>query len=54
MSTQKTTLKITKETNISLMIVSRLQNKTKEELAEHILQEGLKPMLKDVQRYKFL
>lgn len=53
MMPETTSLRVEKETNINLMIVSRLVGKTKESLAQEILQEGLKPYLAQIKRQKF-
>ena len=48
-----TTIKIDKKVSTQLMIVSKIKNVTKEELVSHILQDGLKPYLVDLDRMKF-
>jgi len=53
MNLNKTSLRISKETNTNLIIVSRLENTTKEKLAERLLTERLKPMLDKISRQRF-
>jgi len=48
-----TSLKIPKEINVELMIISRLLNKTKEQLTAEILSEGLKPYANSIIRQRF-
>ena len=53
MTMSTTTLKIDSEINKDLSIVSTLLNKTKQELAEKFIRDGLQPYLKGIVRQRF-
>lgn len=48
-----TSLRITKKTNTDIMIVAKLEGKNKEQLAEELLAEALKPHLTKLKRQMF-
>ena len=49
----KTTIKVSKETSLDLLITAKLNGKSKEEFTELIIRDGLKPYLNSIERKKF-
>ena len=50
----KTTIRIDSKLSDSLSIIATLQGKNKEELANELLNKGLEPYLKEIERIKFV
>jgi len=49
----KTTIKIDLDLSLDLLIVSRLNNLTKEELVNRLLKEGIKPYMENIKKQRF-